>query len=111
MAFSHATWSKEESPQRSWSWLTITPWLCRDTEGNLATIGRGQEARREATLFNAMRPDFVPNVVTELTARNFQPADQARLIADLRKAGLPASDEVRASMLLPLHGPTELVPR
>ncbi|WP_094447713.1 MULTISPECIES: adenylate cyclase [unclassified Rhizobium] len=59
------------------------------------------EARREAARFNELRPDFIPNIVTELKSRNFQPADRARLIADIRKAGLPAVDEVQASMLLP----------
>ncbi|MBZ9792975.1 adenylate cyclase [Rhizobium sp. 3T7] len=73
--------------------------------------GMMDEARREATGFNEMRPDFVPNIVAELKARNFQPGDRARLIADLKKAGLPASDEVRESMLLPLHGSSVLVPR
>lgn len=59
--------------------------------------GLVDEARREATRVNEMRPDFVPNVVAELKARSSQPGDRARLIADLGKAGLPASDEVRAS--------------
>ncbi len=59
------------------------------------------EARREAARFNEMRPDFIPNIVAELKSRNFQPADRARLIADIRKAGLPAVDEVEASMVLP----------
>lgn len=62
------------------------------------------EARREARLFDEMRPDFIPNIVAELKSRNFQPADRARLIADIRKAGLPAVDEVQASMLLPTKG-------
>jgi hypothetical protein len=69
------------------------------------------DARREATRFNEMRPDFIPNIVAELKARNFQPVDRARLIADIRKAGLPAPDEVRASMLLPPHGSAVLQPR
>jgi tetratricopeptide (TPR) repeat protein len=58
-----------------------------------------QDARLEASRFNEMRPDFIPNIVGELKARNFQPADRARLIADLRKAGLPALDEVQSTML------------
>jgi TolB-like protein/tetratricopeptide (TPR) repeat protein len=60
-----------------------------------------EEARREAAAFNKMRPDFIPNIVDELKARNFQPADRARMIADIRKAGLPAVDEIQASMLVP----------
>ncbi|SEI20506.1 TolB amino-terminal domain-containing protein [Rhizobium tibeticum] len=73
--------------------------------------GMMDEARREALRFNEMRPDFVPNIVAELKARNLQPGDRARLMADLRRAGLPASDEARASMLLPLPGSSVLVPR
>lgn len=73
--------------------------------------GMMDDARREATRFNEMRPDFIPNIVAELKARNFQPVDRARLIADIRKAGLPAPDEVRASMLLPPHGSAVLQPR
>ncbi|TCU21333.1 TolB-like protein [Rhizobium azibense] len=58
------------------------------------------DARREARRFNEMRPDFILNIVAELKSRNFQPADRARLIADIRKAGLPAVNEVEASMVL-----------
>ncbi|EJZ18490.1 hypothetical protein RCCGEPOP_25187 [Rhizobium sp. Pop5] len=68
------------------------------------------DARREARRFNEMRPDFIPNIVAELKSRNFQPADRARLIADIRKAGLPAVDEVEASMVLPRKGPPVSVP-
>ncbi|MBY5562945.1 adenylate cyclase [Rhizobium leguminosarum] len=73
--------------------------------------GMIDDARREASSFNAMRPDFIPNVVAELKARNFRPADRARLIADIRRAGLPASDEVQASMLWQSQGSAVLVPR
>ncbi|MBA8840931.1 adenylate cyclase [Ochrobactrum sp. RH2CCR150] len=51
------------------------------------------DARREATVFNQMRPDFAPNIVAELKARNFTREDSARLIADARKAGLPVPAE------------------
>jgi len=47
----------------------------------------------------------VENIVAELKSRNFQPADRARMVADIRKAGLPAVDEVQASMLLPKGAP------
>ncbi|MGO7859646.1 adenylate cyclase, partial [Rhizobium ruizarguesonis] len=57
-----------------------------------ANAGLMDDARREASSFNAMRPDFIPNLVAELKARNFRPADRARRIADIRKAGLAASD-------------------
>ncbi|NEH35713.1 adenylate cyclase [Rhizobium ruizarguesonis] len=76
-----------------------------------ANAGMMDDARREASSFNAMRPDFIPNVVAELKARNFRPADRARLIADIRKAGLAASDEVEASMLWRPQGSAVLVPR
>ncbi|MBB2753297.1 UNVERIFIED_ORG: TolB-like protein [Rhizobium aethiopicum] len=68
------------------------------------------DARREARRFNEMRPDFIPNIVAELKSRNFQPADRARMIADIRRAGLPAMDEVEASMVLPRKGPPVSVP-
>jgi hypothetical protein len=47
-----------------------------------------------------MRPDFIPNIVAELKARNVQRPDRARLIVDLRKAGLPAMDEVQSTVSL-----------
>jgi tetratricopeptide (TPR) repeat protein len=70
-----------------------------------------QDARLEASRFNEMRPDFIPNIVAELKARNFQSADRARLIADLRKAGLPVLDEVESTMLLPIDRTPGLQPR
>jgi len=66
--------------------------------------GMMDDARRAAKRFNEMRPDFIPNIVAELKLRNFQAADRARLIADIRKAGLPAVDEVEASMMLSTKG-------
>lgn len=74
-----------------------------------ADAGMMDDARREALQFNEMRPDFIPNIVAELTARNFQPSDRARLISDIRKAGLPAVDE--SSTLPPEHGSGALQPR
>jgi tetratricopeptide (TPR) repeat protein len=68
------------------------------------------EAHQEAARFDVMRPDFIPNIVTELKLRNFQPADRARMIADIRKAGLPAVDEVQASMRLPTMVPLVSLP-
>ncbi|EPE97163.1 adenylate cyclase [Rhizobium grahamii] len=73
--------------------------------------GMTDDARREATLFNQLRPDFIPNIVAELKSRNFQPADRARLIADIRKAGLPAADEVASTMMLPTDSSATLQPR
>jgi TolB-like protein/tetratricopeptide (TPR) repeat protein len=63
------------------------------------------DARREAARFDEMRPDFIPNIVAELKARNFQPADRARMIADLRKAGLAAKDEVASATSIQSIGP------
>jgi TolB-like protein len=76
-----------------------------------ANAGMIEEARREGARFNEMRPDFIPNVVAELKARNFKPADRARMIADLRKAGLPAIDELYSTMLLPTDSSATLQPR
>jgi hypothetical protein len=58
-----------------------------------------------------MRPDFIPNIVAELKSRNFQPADRARMIADFRKAGLPAVDEVESTMMLPSASSSAHQPR
>jgi hypothetical protein len=58
-----------------------------------------------------MRPDFIPNVVAELKARNFQPVDRTRMIADLRKAGLPAEEEVASTTLVPAVASSTIEPR
>jgi hypothetical protein len=58
-----------------------------------------------------MRPDFIANIVAELKVRNFQPQDRARMIADLRTAGLLVRDEVQATMSLPIDGSKALQPR
>jgi adenylate cyclase len=50
------------------------------------------DARREGQVFVSMRPDFLPNVVTELAMRNMQPEDRDRLIEGLRKAGMTVPD-------------------
>jgi TolB-like protein len=76
-----------------------------------ADAGMIEDARREGARFNEMRPDFIPNVVAELKARNFQPVDRARMIADLRKAGLPAEDEVASTSLLPAVASSIIQPR
>ncbi|MBB3523171.1 MULTISPECIES: adenylate cyclase [Rhizobium] len=73
--------------------------------------GMVEDARSEASQFNEMRPDFIANIVAELKMRNFQPQDRARMIADLRTAGLPAMDEVQATMSLPIDGSNVLQPR
>lgn len=72
--------------------------------------GLADDARREADLFNTLRPDFIPNIVTELKLRNFQPDERARLIADIRKAGLPALDELVSTKLPTVAAPASLQP-
>ncbi|MCS0461296.1 MULTISPECIES: adenylate cyclase [Rhizobium] len=76
-----------------------------------ADAGMMEDARREAARFNEMRPDFIRNIVAELRSRNIQPDDRARMITDIRKAGLPAEDEVRSTMLAPTDGSVEVWPR
>ncbi|PDV88938.1 adenylate cyclase [Rhizobium sp. H4] len=57
-----------------------------------AEAGLMDDARREGQIFVSMRPDFLPNVVTELAMRNMQPEDRDRLIEGLRKAGMTVPD-------------------
>ncbi|MGO6737862.1 adenylate cyclase [Rhizobium ruizarguesonis] len=57
-----------------------------------AEAGMMDDARREGQVFVSMRPDFLPNVVTELAMRNMQPQDRDRLIEGLRKAGMTVPD-------------------
>jgi (2Fe-2S) ferredoxin len=51
------------------------------------------DAKREGEIFMKMRPDYVRNIVEEHKNRNVRPRDNARMIASLRKAGLPVPDE------------------
>ncbi|TAY17517.1 adenylate cyclase [Rhizobium leguminosarum] len=64
-----------------------------------AEAGMMDDARREGQVFVSMRPDFLPNVVTELAMRNMQPEDCNRLIGGLRKAGMivPAPDAIAST--------------
>ncbi|PDS78015.1 adenylate cyclase [Rhizobium sp. L43] len=57
-----------------------------------AEAGLMEDARREGQVFVGMRPDFLPNVVTELAMRNMQREDRDRLIEGLRKAGMTVPD-------------------
>ncbi|QKK29512.1 adenylate cyclase [Rhizobium indicum] len=57
-----------------------------------AEAGMTDDARREGRVFVSMRPDFLPNIVTELAMRNMQPEDRDRLIEGLRKAGMTVPD-------------------
>jgi adenylate cyclase len=65
-----------------------------------AEAGKTEEARREGEAFVKMRPDFLPNVASELAMRNLRPDDAARLINGLRKAGMPVPLDVVASATL-----------
>lgn len=58
-----------------------------------ADAGLGAEARREASLFMAMRPDFVPNFSAEMRSRNMRPADLEKLLIGLRRAGVDIPDQ------------------
>lgn len=53
-----------------------------------ADAGMVEQARREGDIFVRMRPDFLPNIATELAMRNVQPGDGDRLMEGLRKAGM-----------------------
>lgn len=66
-----------------------------------ADAGLLDDARREGEIFMKMRPDYIPNIIEEHRKRNIQPMDNLRMIASLRKAGLPvpSEEDVAAQML------------
>lgn len=66
-----------------------------------ADAGLLDEARREGEIFMKMRPDYIPNIIEEHRKRNIEPRDNLRMIASLRKAGLPvpSAEEVEAKVL------------
>ncbi len=70
-----------------------------------AQAGMIDDARHQGEIFASMRPDVLANIDAELIAKNVQPDDRLRLMADLRKAGLPlpqeAADAVDTSDLQP----------
>jgi TolB-like protein len=68
-----------------------------------ADAGMIEEARLEGEQLERMRPDFMPNVVAELNARNFQPRDQAHMIASASRAGLTVSAEAQAAITLAME--------
>jgi TolB-like protein len=76
--------------------------------GIYADAGMMEDAKREADIFMRMRPDYIHNIVEEHKNRNIRPRDNARMIASLRKAGLPVPDEAEVeaeiSMSDALHG-------
>lgn len=59
--------------------------------------GMMDEATREGQAFVRKRPDFLPNIETELEKRNIRGKDRARFIAGIRKAGLPLPSDIEAS--------------
>lgn len=75
-----------------------------------AERGLMEEAKREGAMFVAMRPGFLPNLAAELNIRNIQPDDQARMVAGIRKAGLPIPADTEASNVSPIAG-SDLQPR
>ncbi|OCP35172.1 adenylate cyclase [Ensifer sp. LC163] len=66
-----------------------------------ADAGLLDDARREGEIFMKMRPDYIPNIIEEHRKRNIQPKDNLRMMASLRKAGLPvpSAAEVEAKAL------------
>jgi len=66
-----------------------------------ADAGMMDQARRAGEAFVRMRPDFMPNIVAELSMRNVQPADRDQLMRGLRKAGMlvPSGEEPTAITL------------
>lgn len=72
-----------------------------------AEAGLLDDARREGEIFVKMRPDYISNVIEEHRKRNIKPEDNVRMIASLRKAGLPvpSEEEVEAKLLAPASSP------
>lgn len=67
-----------------------------------AEAGLIDDARREGKVFTAMRPEYIRDIIDENRKRNIRPKDSIRMIASLRKAGLPVPDaaEVEAELLV-----------
>ena len=63
-----------------------------------AERGMMDEAKREGAIFVAMRPAFLANLSAELKIRNIPRADQDRMIAGVRKAGLLPPEDPEASI-------------
>jgi adenylate cyclase len=75
-----------------------------------AEAGLMDDARHEGETFVKLRPNFLPNIVSELDMRNFRPVDRDRLIAGLRKAGMTLPQTVAATA--PITGvASDLQPR
>lgn len=61
-----------------------------------AQSGMMAEAARQGQEFVSKRPDFLRNIDAELEKRNIRGKDRARIMAGLRKAGLPLPSDVEA---------------
>lgn len=57
-----------------------------------AEAGLIDDARREGTIFTKIRPEYIRDIINENRKRNIQPKDSIRMIASLRKAGVPVPD-------------------
>jgi adenylate cyclase len=69
-----------------------------------AERGMMEDAKREGATFVEMRPAFLANLSAELKIRNIPPQDQVRMIAGIRKAGLPVPADTAASISSPSAG-------
>jgi hypothetical protein len=65
------------------------------------------DAKREGMTFLKQRPNSIRNIVQELKIRNFQPQDIIRLIASLRKIGLPVPDQAVVEAELAMSGDSD----
>ena len=52
-------------------------------------------------MFMKMSPAFIPNIEAELVNRHIQVGDRARMIASLRKAGLPVPPDAPSGSSVP----------
>ncbi|MBB3146672.1 TolB-like protein [Phyllobacterium trifolii] len=69
-----------------------------------AERGMMEDAKREGATFVEMRPAFLANLPAELKIRNIPPEDQDRMLAGIRKAGLPIPADTAASISSPSAG-------
>jgi TolB-like protein len=75
--------------------------------GIYGEAGLLDDARREGAIFMKMRPEYIRDIVEEHRKRNILPKDNARMIASLRKAGLPvpSAEEVEILVSDASYGP------
>ncbi|WP_349437241.1 adenylate cyclase [Pararhizobium sp. A13] len=69
-----------------------------------AEAGMMDDAKREGMMFMKLRPDYIRNIVQEQKIRNIQPRDSVRMIASLRKAGLPVPTEAEVEAEISVSG-------